>query len=111
MTGFVLAGGDSRRMGADKALLLEGQAGMDGLATAKALAAELEGRDDTLVLFGVKAADDDQQQRSRERQQSASVFQKIQQYVHASSIPAAVLRTNDQFDRVGETMANFGPQY
>jgi electron transfer flavoprotein beta subunit len=49
-------------MGADAALLLQGEVTMDGLATAKALAAELEGRDDGLVLFGVKAVDDDQQQ-------------------------------------------------
>jgi electron transfer flavoprotein beta subunit len=50
-------------MGADKALLLTGSdAGMDGLATAKALAAELQGSDAPLVLFGVKAVDDDQQQ-------------------------------------------------
>jgi electron transfer flavoprotein beta subunit len=49
-------------MGADGALLLQGEVTMDGLATAKALAAELEGRDDALVLFGVKAVDDDQQQ-------------------------------------------------
>ncbi|HSG48876.1 MAG TPA: electron transfer flavoprotein subunit beta/FixA family protein [Longimicrobiales bacterium] len=49
-------------MGADKATLLKGAVTMDGLATAKALKAELEGRDDGLVLFGVKAADDDQQQ-------------------------------------------------
>ena len=49
-------------MGADKALLLTGEAGIDGLATAKALAAELEGSQAPLVLFGVKAIDDDQQQ-------------------------------------------------
>ena len=49
-------------MGADSALLLVGDAGMDGLATAKALARELEGYDAALILFGVKAADDDQQQ-------------------------------------------------
>lgn len=49
-------------MGADAALLLQGEVTMDGLATAKALAAELETRDDALVLFGVKAVDDDQQQ-------------------------------------------------
>jgi len=49
-------------MGADAALLLQGDVTMDGLATAKALTAELETRDDALVLFGVKAADDDQQQ-------------------------------------------------
>ena len=49
-------------MGADKAVLLSGTVTMDGLATAKALAAELSGRSPTLILFGVKAADDDQQQ-------------------------------------------------
>ena len=49
-------------MGADSALLLTGEVGMDGLATAKALASELEGSDAALILFGVKAADDDQQQ-------------------------------------------------
>jgi electron transfer flavoprotein beta subunit len=35
---------------------------MDGLATAKGLVAELTDHDAVLVLFGVKAADDDQQQ-------------------------------------------------
>ena len=49
-------------MGADRAVLLEGDAGMDGLATAKGLAAELGDHDAALILFGVKAADDDQQQ-------------------------------------------------
>ncbi len=49
-------------MGADKAVLLEGEAGMDGLATAKGLVAELSEHDAPLILFGVKAADDDQQQ-------------------------------------------------
>jgi electron transfer flavoprotein beta subunit len=49
-------------MGADSAVLLNGSPDMDGLATAKVLAAELEGRDADLVLFGVKAIDDDQQQ-------------------------------------------------
>lgn len=49
-------------MGADRAVLLKGEATMDGLATARALAAELETHDAPLVLFGVKAADDDQQQ-------------------------------------------------
>ena len=48
--------------GADAAVLLRGPVTMDGLATAKALVAELETRDEQLVLFGVKAADDDQQQ-------------------------------------------------
>jgi electron transfer flavoprotein beta subunit len=49
-------------MGADKATLLVGESSMDGLATAKALAEELKGVDAPLVLFGVKAADGDQQQ-------------------------------------------------
>lgn len=49
-------------MGADKATLLQGEVSMDGLATAKALAAELKGAEAPLILFGVKAADDDQQQ-------------------------------------------------
>ena len=50
--------------GADAAVLLrvKGSVTMDGLATAKALAAELETREEKLVLFGVKAGDDDQQQ-------------------------------------------------
>lgn len=49
-------------MGADSATLLTGEPTMDGLATAKVLAAELRSADPPLVLFGVKAADDDQQQ-------------------------------------------------
>jgi electron transfer flavoprotein beta subunit len=49
-------------MGADRAVLLTGEVGMDGLATAKALAAELNEADAPLALFGVKAIDDDQQQ-------------------------------------------------
>jgi len=49
-------------MGADSALLLTGEPDMDGLATAKTLAAELKGSDATVILFGVRAADDDQQQ-------------------------------------------------
>ena len=49
-------------MGADKAVLLKGQATIDGLAVAKALAAEIEANGAPLVLLGVKAADDDQQQ-------------------------------------------------
>ena len=50
--------------GADAAVLLRvrGSLTMDGLATAKALATELETREEKLVLFGVKAGDDDQQQ-------------------------------------------------
>lgn len=49
-------------MGADRAVLLTGEVSLDGLATARSLAAELEGSDAPLFLFGVKAADDDQQQ-------------------------------------------------
>jgi electron transfer flavoprotein beta subunit len=49
-------------VGADRAVLLRGDVTMDGLATAKALAAELESQEPDLILFGVKAADDDQQQ-------------------------------------------------
>ena len=49
-------------MGADRAVLLKGEITLDGLATAKALTAELQGSSAPLILFGVKAADDDQQQ-------------------------------------------------
>jgi electron transfer flavoprotein beta subunit len=49
-------------MGADSATLLKGDPGLDGLATAKALAAELRDQEPSLVLFGMKAADMDQQQ-------------------------------------------------
>jgi electron transfer flavoprotein beta subunit len=49
-------------MGADTAVLLKGDVGMDGLASARALASELEGRDADLILLGMKAVDDDQQQ-------------------------------------------------
>jgi electron transfer flavoprotein beta subunit len=49
-------------MGADAAVLLKGTVTMDGLATAKALSAGLEGMDAPLILFGVKSADNDQQQ-------------------------------------------------
>jgi electron transfer flavoprotein beta subunit len=49
-------------MGADRALLLTGEPSLDGLATAKTLAAELKDSPAPLVLFGVRAADDDQQQ-------------------------------------------------
>ena len=49
-------------MGADKAVLLESGDKGHGLATSKALAAELEDSDAGLILFGVKAADHDQQQ-------------------------------------------------
>ena len=49
-------------MGADRAVLLHGEISHDGLATAKALAAEVMGASPELVLLGVKAADDDQEQ-------------------------------------------------
>lgn len=49
-------------LGAHRAVLLSGEPGMDGWATARVLASELEGGDADLVLFGVKAVDDDQQQ-------------------------------------------------
>ena len=49
-------------MGADRAILLTGEVGFDGLATAKVLTPALETSDAPLWLFGIKAADDDQQQ-------------------------------------------------
>ena len=49
-------------MGADRAVLLKGEATMDGLATARALVGELGALDARLLLFGIKAVDDDQQQ-------------------------------------------------
>jgi len=49
-------------MGADQATLLRTDSSMDGLGTAKALAAELRGSEAELILFGVKAAGSDQQQ-------------------------------------------------
>lgn len=49
-------------LGAHRAVLLKGEPTMDGWATAQVLAAELSGDDAGLVLFGVKAVDDDQQQ-------------------------------------------------
>lgn len=49
-------------MGVDRAVLLRGEVSPDGLATARILAAEVEANDAPLVLLGVKAADDDQQQ-------------------------------------------------
>jgi electron transfer flavoprotein beta subunit len=49
-------------MGADGAVLLKGDPGIDGLSTAKALAAELRKMDASLILFGMKGADMDQQQ-------------------------------------------------
>jgi electron transfer flavoprotein beta subunit len=49
-------------MGADRGVLLRGETTLDGLATAQALAAELKGAEPGLILFGMKAVDDDQQQ-------------------------------------------------
>lgn len=49
-------------MGADSAVLLKGQATLDGLATARALAAEIREQGADLVLLGMKAVDYDQQQ-------------------------------------------------
>ena len=49
-------------LGAHRAVLLKGEPTMDGWATARVLASELLEGDAGLVLFGVKAVDDDQQQ-------------------------------------------------
>ena len=49
-------------LGAHRAVLLRGDPTMDGWATARVLASELAEDDAGLVLFGVKAVDDDQQQ-------------------------------------------------
>ena len=49
-------------LGAHRAVLLSGTPDMDGWATAHVLASELADDDAGLVLFGVKAVDDDQQQ-------------------------------------------------
>jgi electron transfer flavoprotein beta subunit len=49
-------------MGADRAVHLEGAPTTDGLATARALAAEVGALGADLVLLGMKATDDDQQQ-------------------------------------------------
>ncbi len=49
-------------MGADRAVLLKGEVTLDGLATARALAAEIKTVTPDLVLLGMKAVDDDQQQ-------------------------------------------------
>lgn len=49
-------------LGAHRAVLLKGEPTMDGWATARVLASELGEGDAGLVLFGVKAVDDDQQQ-------------------------------------------------
>ena len=52
----------SLAMGADRAIHLNGETTLDGLATARALAAELKDQEADLILAGMKAADDDQQQ-------------------------------------------------
>lgn len=49
-------------MGADRALLLSGAVELDGLATAKVLAAAVSSEKADLILLGAKAADTDQQQ-------------------------------------------------
>jgi electron transfer flavoprotein beta subunit len=49
-------------VGADRAILLKGQATIDGSATAKALADEIKTHSPDLVLCGMKAVDNDQQQ-------------------------------------------------
>ena len=49
-------------MGADRAILLKGQPSIDGSATAKALATEIKTHAPDLVLCGMKAVDNDQQQ-------------------------------------------------
>lgn len=49
-------------MGMDRAIRLDGEATMDGLAVARALAGELKELSPDLVLLGMKAVDDDQQQ-------------------------------------------------
>ena len=48
-------------MGADAAVLLKADRNAEGLAVAQALAAELPGREADLILFGMKAIDDDLQ--------------------------------------------------
>ena len=49
-------------MGADRAVRLDGTPSLDGLAVARALAAELKEQEPDLILCGMKAADDDGQQ-------------------------------------------------
>ena len=48
-------------MGADGAVLLKSAAAVEGLGAARALAEEIRGREYDLVLFGMKAVDDDLQ--------------------------------------------------
>jgi electron transfer flavoprotein beta subunit len=49
-------------MGADRAIRLDGAGSLDGLSVARALASELKELEADLILFGMKATDDDQQQ-------------------------------------------------
>jgi electron transfer flavoprotein beta subunit len=49
-------------MGADRAIRLVGAGSLDGLSVARALASELKDLEADLILFGMKATDDDQQQ-------------------------------------------------
>ncbi len=49
-------------MGADRAIRLDGEGSPDGLSVARALASELRELGPDLILFGMKAMDDDQQQ-------------------------------------------------
>ena len=49
-------------IGADRAILLKGQPAIDGSATAKVLAEEIKTHSPDLVLCGMKAVDNDQQQ-------------------------------------------------
>ncbi|HSH44394.1 MAG TPA: electron transfer flavoprotein subunit beta/FixA family protein [Longimicrobiales bacterium] len=49
-------------MGVDAAIRLDGAGSMDGLAVARGLAAELKEQSPDLILLGMKATDDDQQQ-------------------------------------------------
>jgi electron transfer flavoprotein beta subunit len=49
-------------MGADDGVLLKAEGSPDGLAVARALAAEIESRDYDLLLFGKQAIDDDNMQ-------------------------------------------------
>jgi electron transfer flavoprotein beta subunit len=59
------AEGELRRglvMGGDRGVLLVGAVTMDGMATASALAAELRNQAPDLVLFGLRVADDGQEQ-------------------------------------------------
>ncbi|MFO7893579.1 MAG: hypothetical protein R6U63_07595, partial [Longimicrobiales bacterium] len=49
-------------MGADRAVRLDGDAPIDGLETARALAAGLAEESPDLIVFGSRAADDDQEQ-------------------------------------------------